>query len=404
MDGNSRRGTTSISRGRSASTGGRLRRFPVLAGATVLLAGSFLSLACATQPEPRTFDSAEYLRNRYAQMAGAENGTITVPFEIDAAIRQDVQQRLNPAQSERRRTDQILDYIFGWLDLRYALTPTRDAVGTYESHQGNCLSFVNLFVGVARELRLNPFYVEVNDLQRWDFSEGSVISHGHIVAGLRIDGDLSTFDFLPYRAKSYRDFQPISDIKATAHFYNNLAAEALMAGDTARALENVEVAVALAPDFDKALNNLGVIWLRLGERDRALETFGRGLEQDPMNVALLTNAARAYQEMGRGDEADELLARLEGVHQTNPFFYIYRGEMALARGDLDVALDYMKQAFRQNSEIPEVHIGLVKVYLAMGDRQKALHHVERALKLDATHLEARRYAAMLTGDAGAGRK
>lgn len=402
MGENSKHGIRSSSRGRFTPSGGRFRGLPVLTGTSFLLAGAFLSLACSVQPEARTFDSADHLRDRYAQMAGPEGGTITVPFEIDEKIREDVRQRLNPAQSERRRTDQVLDYVFGWLELRYALSPTRDAVGTYESREGNCLSFVNLFVGIARELRLNPFYVEVNDLQRWDFSEGSVISHGHIVAGMRIDGELSTFDFLPYRPKSYRDFQPISDVKATAHFYNNLAAEALMAGNTATALEHVKVAVTLAPDFDKALNNLGVIWLRLGERERALETFDRGLEQDPMNVALLTNAARAYQEMGRGDEADELLARLEGVHQTNPFFYLYRGEMALARGDFGTALDYMRQAYRQGSEIPEVHVGLVKVYLAMGDRQKALHHVERALKLDATHAEARRYAAMLTGDAGAG--
>lgn len=397
MDWNLQRGTPSSSRGRSTAWRGPVHRLAAL----VLV--SSLSFACAVQPEPRTFNSVDYLRARYAQQVGDEAASITVPFEIDEQIRLSVQEKLNPAQSERRRTDQILDYIFGWLELRYSLTPTRDAVGTFEIREGNCLSFVNLFVGVARELRLNPFYVEVNDLQRWDFNQGSVISHGHIVAGLRIEGDLSTFDFLPYRPKSYRDFQPITDLKATAHFYNNLAAEALIAGDPATALRHVNVAVALAPEFDKALNNLGVILLRLGERQRALEVFERGLEQDPMNVALLTNTARAYQELGRSAEADELLGRLEGVHHSNPFFYIYRGEVALAAGDLETALDYMKQAYRQESEIPEVHVALVKVYLAMGDRGKALHHVERALKLDATHLEARRYAALLTGDAGAGR-
>ena len=354
--------------------------------------------ACAPLATPRTFDSVEYLRDRYAKAVGPEQAaSLTVPFELDDEVRQMVAERLNPALSERRRTDQILDFIFGWLDLQYSLTPTRDAVGTFHAREGNCLSFVNLFVGVARQLRLNPFYVEVKDYQRWDFSQGSVVSHGHIVAGLRIDGELSTFDFLPYKPKSYRDFEPISDVKATAHYYNNLGAEALLAGDLASARSRIEAAVALAPDFEKALNNLGVVLLRQGDRDRALAVFERGLSQDPQNVALLTNAARAYQEIGQTDKANALLAQLEEINLSNPFFYIYRGEVALSQGDLDTALDYMKKAYRRDSENPEVHVGLVKVYLAMGDTERALHHVERALQLDATHLEARRYAAMLSG-------
>jgi tetratricopeptide (TPR) repeat protein len=359
--------------------------------------------ACSPLEQPRTFDSEEYLRARYAKSVGADAAaSITVPFAIDDQIRAEAHQRLNPALSERRRVDQILDFIFGWLELEYRLTPTRDAIRTYHEGRGNCLSFVNLFVGLAREFRLNPYYVEVKDYQRWNFSQGSVVSHGHIVAGLRIDGELSTFDFLPYRPKSYRDFEPISDLKATAHYYNNLGAEALMAGDLEGARRYVRIAVELAPEFEKALNNLGVILLRAGESDRALEVFRRGLEMDPDNVAMLTNAARTYQELGRTAAANELLARLEGVQHSNPFFYLYRGELALGQGDLDLALDYMRKAYRRDSEVPEVHLGLVKIYLALGDRERALHHVERALKLDATHLEARRYAAMLTSGSESG--
>jgi len=377
------------SRGLRHRTGGRVV-WPLLA--------LLVTASCGPLSQPRTFDSAQYLRNRYAEQVGAERAaSLEVPFELDDEVRQTVADHLNPALTERRRTDQILDFIFGWLDLQYSLTPTRDAVGTFHARAGNCLSFVNLFVGIARQLRLNPFYVEVKDYQRWDFSQGSVVSHGHIVAGLRIDGKLSTFDFLPYKPKSYRDFEPISDVKATAHYYNNLGAEALLAGDLASAQTRIEAAVALAPDFNKALNNLGVLLLRKGERQRALEVFEQGLTHDPQNVALLTNAVRAYQEIGRTEKADELLATLESVNQSNPFFYLYRGEVALSKGDLPLALDYMKKAYRRDSENPEVHVGLVKVYLAMGDKERALHYVERALQLDATNLEARRYAALLSG-------
>lgn len=94
-------------------------------------------------------------------------------------------------------------------------------------------------------------------------------------------------------------------------------------------------------------------------------------------------------------EAEEVLDLLEESNQASPFLYVYRGDRALADSDYETALSYMRQAFRADPKLPEVHVGLVRVYLALGDLDKARHHVERALKLDATHEEARKYAAML---------
>jgi tetratricopeptide (TPR) repeat protein len=254
---------------------------------------------------------------------------------------------------------------------------------------------VNLFVGIARERRLNPFYVEVTDLQRWNYRDGVVVSQGHIVAGMYVDGELSTFDFLPYQTKAYRDFKPITDLMAVAHYYNNLGAEALLDDDVDRALPLLETAVDLAPGFDKALNNYGVVLLRLGRTAEAMAIYEKALATDPENVALLTNLVRTYQLMGRTARANELLAELETLNQSNPYLFVYLGEQALARGEIDAALAYMAQALRRDSDVAEVHLGLAKVYLAMGELKKARHHVERSLKLDATNSQARAYAAII---------
>lgn len=335
-------------------------------------------------------------RQQLAERLGPETAAeIAIPFQIDDSIRALVDRAVSPAGSEKKRTDEILNFVFGGLDLQYSLYPTRDAKQTFATRQGNCLSFVNLFVGIARERRLNPFYVEVNDLQKWNYREGVVVSQGHIVAGMYVDGELSTFDFLPYQAKSYRDFKPITDLMAIAHYYNNLGAEALLDGDVERAMPLLELAVKLAPDFDKAVNNRGVALLRVGRPSEALELYQRGLELDPGNVALLSNSARAHQVLGNSDRANEILSQLEGVNESNPYFFVYLGELALGRGDVDTALKYMVRALRRDSEVPEVHLGFAKVYLALGDFQKARHHIERSLKLDATNAEARAYAGII---------
>lgn len=357
---------------------------------TAILAG------CAHGGGRVDFDSIEHLRERYEERLGpARASEVEVPYALDDELRAAAGERLGPAGRDQWKVEQILDFIFHRLDLEYALRPTHDAIETFHTRQGNCLSFVNLFVGLAREARLNPFYVEVKDYQRWNYQDGTVISNGHIVAGLRITGDLRTYDFLPYRPKSYRDFEPIDDLKATAHYYNNLGAEALLRGDVEEAYEHLEIASGLAPDFDKAWNNLGVALMRLGSVQEAVEIYRRALETSPEDVALLSNLARAHQQLGHQERADELMARLESVHSTHPFFFIYRGELALSRGETDEALRFMAKALRRDSEIPEVHVGLVKVYLAVGALDKARHHVGRALRLDATHTEAREYAAIL---------
>ncbi len=353
-------------------------------------------LACLGCSLYEPFDTAQHLEETFAERVPADLlPRVAVPFDLDEQTRAGVQEVLSPAGSEKARADAIEAFIFSRLDLRYSLTPTRDADTTFRTREGNCLSFVNLFVGIGRLQRLNPFYVEVEDYQRWNYREGVVVSQGHIVAGMTIDGRLSTFDFLPYRPKAYRDFHPIDDVTAIAHFYNNLGAEALLDGDVERALPYLRIADALAPDFEKAANNLGVAYLRLGRAADAIALYERGLELHPASVPLLNNLARAYQETGRREQAEELLARLESVNQTNPFFYLYRGEAALAEGDLEGALAYVREALRIDTEAPEVHVTLAKVFLARGDPERARHHIDRALKLDATHEEARRYAALL---------
>lgn len=355
--------------------------------------------ACA---EYQTFSTTEYVRDQLAARIGAaEAAALALPFELNPQILGSVGARLDPRGSERRRASAITDFVFESLDLQYRLFPTRDANGTFTTRQGNCLSFTNLFVGLARAQRLNAFYVEVEDAQRWSYEAGAVVSQGHIVAGVYLDGQLATFDFLPYRRKAYRDFHPIDDVEATAHYYNNLGAEALLTGDAERAATQVSLAAAVAPEFTPALNNLGVIRSRQGDRDGAIAAYRAGLAVDPENVPILTNLVRLYQQSGETERAGEVLAKLDSIMVDNPYLYIYRAETALAAGDGRRALEHLADALRRAPELPDVHVALVKAFLAVGNVDRARHHLARALRLDATHPEAVRLARLLDAESGA---
>ena len=358
------------------------------------LAVALLGVAGCTQYQK--VDSAGLLRQEYAKEVGpAAAAQIVVPFEVDEGLRKTLDERVKPEPTDLRTINAVLRFIFEDLDLHYQLAPTHTAVEAFHTQRGNCLSFVNLFVAVARERGLNPSYVEVTDYQKWNHRAGMVVSQGHIVAGMYLDGELKTYDFLPYRPKAYRAFKPIGDLTAAAHFYNNLGAEALMDGDLAKARELLQTSVRIAPRFKEGYNNLGVCLARGGDLEGALDLYRKGLEIDPGNAMLLTNMTRAYQQLGRTAEAEQLLAEIDETNTSNPFFFVYQGEMALSRGEADKALAYMTKALRLESEAPEVHLGFVKVYLALGDMDKARHHLARALTLDATNQEALRFASML---------
>jgi tetratricopeptide (TPR) repeat protein len=350
-------------------------------------------LACS---QVKPFESTDYIRTQIAQQGGQQLvAKAEIPFAIDDAIRAAFRKNARLASTEEARTEQVLDFIFGRLSLSYQLVPTRDAIATFRDRKGNCLSFVNLFVGIAREAGLNPFYVEVTDSQTWNHQQGLVISQGHIVAGMYLGGALKTFDFIPYSPKVYRAFKPIDDLTAIAHFYNNLGAESLLAGNMDEAKRLISIAIELAPKFGNALNNLGVCMMHSGDVDHALSYYQQALAVAPLNTMVMTNILHVYQRQGRWDEATELEKKVEDANTGNPFFFVYMGDMALARGDHAKAMEYMVRALRLDDQLPEVHLGMVRAFLATGDLERARHFLSRALKLDAHDEEALKYARML---------
>ena len=113
------------------------------------------SVAACSQYKP--FNSVGFIRQQYAQQVGAQAAAqLTVPFELDGEVRAAMEKHMRPVPSELRQVNQVLQFIFEDLSLHYSLTPTHDAIATFRTHQGNCLSFVNLFVGVARTKRSAP--------------------------------------------------------------------------------------------------------------------------------------------------------------------------------------------------------------------------------------------------------
>ena len=359
-----------------------------------------LLTGCAATNPP---DYAADLRKLYTERLAASPGTdlratdLTIPFALDTTVRSALEEELARPYREADRLAEVLDLVLRRWELSYASEPTRTAVETFHAREANCLSFVNLVVGIAREHDLDASYVEVEDVRRWSFRQGTVVSRGHVVVGVVVEGRLRLVDFLPDAPPEYRAYRVVDDLRAAAFFYNNLAGEALLAERDAEAVELAQKAVALAPELARAHSNLGVALARAGRLDEADASYSRGLTLDADDPVLLGNLAALHQRRGNAAEAETLLARLEALREAGPWVHLHRAEQALGRSDPGEALGWLTEALRRDTELPEVHLGLVRAYLALGELDRARHHLKRALRLDPGSLEGQRYAELLGG-------
>ena len=122
---------------------------------------------------------------------------------------------------------------------------TRTAAATFQARRGNCLSFSNMFVALARQLGLKASFQEVDTPPDWAFRNDAFVLNRHVnvLVDLGSDGE-HVVDFNMDDFRTTYDRRKISDARALAHYYNNVAVERMQAADTAAALGYLRKAVA----------------------------------------------------------------------------------------------------------------------------------------------------------------
>lgn len=283
-----------------------------------------------------------------------------------------------------QRLRNIQDYLFddSLFPFRYGSRETRSASEAFESRSGNCVSFTNLFIAMARAagIWVEPALAAVPlETEK----EGDlVVINTHAVAVYRHGGGAEVFDF-DRRAEQRRivGVQPVDDLLATAIYANNLGAEALLGGRPEQARELLETAVRIDPAFAEAHGNLGIVRRQLGDIDGAFEAYRLALAARPRSPTILANLAALYRTLGRDAEANNALqaARLRGA---SPYMLISRGDLELTEGRVSAALDLYRRAARLDRQIPEPWVAIARAELAVGHTGPARKAVEKALERD----------------------
>ncbi len=332
-----------------------------------------------------------------ARKAGSRDARDLDILELSPEMARFLVRRVSPRQSPKAQVYALIDAVFGkkGLNITYDSTATRTAIETFEAKSGNCMSFTIMFVAMARHLGLDAYFEEVDEVISWDRRGEIVVRNLHMVVEVEFDNGYQIVDFLPEAEKRYRSIKRIGDMRALAHYYNNLGVDAMAAGDLEQARRAFSDALEADGRFGYAWTNLGVAQRRLGEVEAAEQSHLKALEIDRNEPAALANLASLYLGQGFADKAAPLQRQVDDHLERNPFHHYRQGTASLRDGDLDTAIRRFRDAARRMPEEAEFHAALGEALARSGDPEKARKSLQKALGLTEDEADKERLRAEL---------
>ncbi len=286
-------------------------------------------------------------------------------LNVDDELKAFVSRHVDAEAGSYRKIQQLKDALFSnrGAALEYAYRATTRPSATVRKGVADCVSFSFLFVALAREIGLDAVFQEVRGDAGWRQMGRFGMQTIHLNVLVLVDSREIVVDFPRFESMKSASKHQISDLRAMAHFYNNLGVDAIMANQLDQAGGYLELAADLAPDFAGCLANLGVYYKRTGRIADAQQAYMQALEFDPNSAVVSANLAQLLFHQGLTVEAENIYASVGKSKFQNPFYHYNRGKDALDSGDLDKARKRFRKAVKMLPEISGFHKALAVVDL-----------------------------------------
>jgi tetratricopeptide (TPR) repeat protein len=269
---------------------------------------------------------------------------------------------------------------------------TRTASETFLDRRGNCLSFTNMFIAMARYLGLEASYQEVDVPPDWSLSGQAFLLSKHVNLEVRTSyDDVQIIDFNVYDFKIRHDRRIISDRRGRAHYFNNLGAELMLSGDTPRALVHFQQSLIEDDEFSPAWINLGILYRREGYPAYAEAAFRHVLELDYRDLVAMSNLANLYEEQGHSETALVYRERVKNHRMENPYFRYILANEAFVAGDYRTAIQHLDYAIGKRRDEDRFMALMSMSHLMLGDRESSEKWMKRAEEAASKDADKRRY-------------
>lgn len=353
------------------------RFFKFAAGGSAALALLLGTLACApAQGGTRIATLEEFLEGGRAHGLVLEN-----PFAVDPAVAAEVEQAVGaggtPTDRMRRLTRYINDRGFEY-EANISLTANK----AFGARRGDCMAYTNLYLGLARVLKVPAFFVHINEARNYYERDGLNFVSSHMAVGCALQQCTVIVDFTEQRSEyALALYDAVDDATAAGLFYNNVAVDYLLAGDVASAETLLAYLLKALPHLKEAENNLAVILMREGRFPEALVLLQGALARHPDYQPLYTNAAHAAKASGHADMARQIESQGERFLRRGPFFIFNQGVSSYGDGEYLKALSEFERILSGQSQNPILHAWIAKSKLSSGDLPGGIESFRRAQEL-----------------------
>ena len=332
-------------------------------------------------PDSKSLSTEELLR------AEPLTGPTDVPEleDIDVlALDQDMLDFLNEHVNPNR------GYFLKMHDLIYAMISdgtfgleydesTRTAGETFHARHGNCLSFTNMFVAMAREVGIDARFQEIEIPPSWSLEGNTYTLSRHVNVFIDLGAGYSRevdFNIDDFRGKYERHL--ISDERALAHYYSNIGAEHLRKDAPLEALRYFRKAIAVDPKFAPAWSNLGALYSDEGHYNYAEAAYVRALRVDPHELVAMSNLGQLYTFKGQLDLAEWYNQKSDRHRMRNPYYRYDLAENAFVAEDYETAIKHLKYSLRKEKNEDTFYFLLGLSYLQVGNEAAARKSLEKA--------------------------
>lgn len=325
-------------------------------------------------------------------------------LHVNDEMREFLAYHVSPGLSDMQKVRRILEAILAdGLQLSYDNFKTLTAEEAFYARQGNCMSFTNLFVALAREAGVDVHYQEVEVPPTWAALDETWFDNRHINAIVNLPASQHVVDFnLAAYDVDYQSWK-LDDAAALARFHNNMGVHWMREGDHPRAFLSFREALQLRPDIGYFWTNLGSLYRRQGEPALAEAAYLRAIEES-RDTAAMSNLSRLYAQTGEEALSREYADRVRLFRRQNPYYLYSLAQQAYAEQDYTEAEGLLNMAISRNGLEHEFYRLLGLVQLGQGRAGPAQKSFSKAAEL-AEGEDLKRYnrkLEMLTAASGPG--
>ncbi|MDA1075118.1 MAG: tetratricopeptide repeat protein [Proteobacteria bacterium] len=353
----------------------RLQRVTLLITAAVLLAGG-----CATQPEDLLAPDydPELLSGRvlFGEVVEISEATSFDVLATDDAMVEFVQGHISEQRQSVVRLKRLLSRLehAGYFNA-YQIDATRTALDTFHTQSGNCLSYTNMFIALARLAGLNAGYQIVEMPPTWDAESGYLIRNNHInvivhsIRWERFENSEFTVDFGSVQPAAHFNKKLVSDGYAQSLFYSNLSVDQSVTGNHRLAFAYLKRAILIEPRNSDLWVNLGALYNVREQPELAIKAFEVVLDLDPGNKAAWSGLERSYTLSGQHELALVYERKVRNYRENNPCYHYAMAQAAYKTADYDLAITSVDRAIKLNNKDGRFHFLKALSHGQLGDEE-----------------------------------